>query len=109
MTATIIELPHADSLASVSGQFALTGSSFEQRADDAPSPDGVRPWGLRRALPTSAGRVLPKWTYDVEQQKAVDVARVPLIDSPRMGDPTADTTSSTDGEDPPSSEDWNND
>jgi putative ATP-grasp target RiPP len=44
--------------------------------------------------------------YDHEQQVAVDVNGAPLIS---MGDPSADTTSTVDGEDPPSSEDWNND
>jgi putative ATP-grasp target RiPP len=109
MTAAVIELPDADPLASVSAQFALTGSTFEQRVDDMPSREGVRPWGLRRAVPAGAGRVLPEWNYDAEQQKAVDGAGVPLIDSPRMGPPTAHTTAGTDGEDPPSSEDWIND
>ncbi|WP_112273543.1 putative ATP-grasp-modified RiPP [Lentzea terrae] len=109
MTAAVTELPDADPLASVSAQFALNGSSFEQRAGDMPSPAGVRPWGLRRAVPAGSGRVLPEWTYDAEQQKAVDHAGVALIDSPHMAEPTAITTASTDGEDPPSSEDWIND
>jgi putative ATP-grasp target RiPP len=109
MTAAVIELPDADPLASVSGQFALKGSTFTPRSGDMPSPDGVRPWGLRRATPAGAGRVLPKWDYDAVQQKAVDLLGVPLIESPQMVDPSADTTSTVDGEDPPSSEDWNND
>ncbi|MCP3799730.1 putative ATP-grasp-modified RiPP [Allokutzneria sp. A3M-2-11 16] len=109
MITAVTELPDADPLASVSAQFALTGSSFEQSTGDMPSPDGVRPWGLRHAVPAGAGRVLPEWNYDAEQQKAVDGDGVPLIDRPRMGPPTAHTTASTDGEDPPSAEDWIND
>ncbi|GGP38933.1 putative ATP-grasp-modified RiPP [Saccharothrix coeruleofusca] len=109
MTAAAIGLPGASPLAPVSARFALSGSSFEPRPDDTPSPDGVRPWGLRRALPVSTGRVLPRWSYDPAQQKAVNEAGVPLIGSSRAGDPTANTTASTDGEDPPSSEDWIND
>jgi hypothetical protein len=37
---------------------------------------------------------------------AVDSSGRPLVDS---GDPTADTTQIVDGEDGPSSEDWDND
>lgn len=109
MTAAVMELLNADPLASASAQFALSGSSFEQRAGDVASRDGVRPWGLRRAFPARTGRVLPEWTYDADQQKAVDAFGVPLVDSPRMGPPTAHTTASVDGQDPPSSEDWIND
>jgi hypothetical protein len=70
-----------DPLAPVSGQFALAGST--RVVDGEPSPTGLRPWGLRRARPARG---------------------VPLA-----GEPTALTTSSVDGEDPPSSEDWIND
>lgn len=110
MTAAVVaEIPEDDPLAPVGTQFALDGASFTSRRDDVASPDGVRPFGLRRALPAGPGRVLPSWTYDQQQQKAVDSAGRPLIESPLMGDPSADTTQSTDGEDGPSSEDWNND
>lgn len=70
-----------DPFAPVSGQFALAGSTLA--TNDEPSPAGTRPWGLRRARPA---RVVPF-----------------------SGEPTALTTSSVDGEDPPSSEDWIND
>ena len=53
--------------------------------------------------------ILPAWRYDPQTQKAVDATGQPLIDLPRMGPPTANTTSSVDGEDGPSAEDWNND
>ncbi|MFC9253003.1 putative ATP-grasp-modified RiPP [Amycolatopsis thailandensis] len=109
MTAATTEMPAAAPFAPVSAQFALDGASFTARRDDVASPEGVRPWGLRRALPAGAGRELPNWTYDQEQQKAVDATGRPLIESPIMGDPSADTTSTVDGEDGPSSEDWNND
>lgn len=76
---------------------------------DEPSPLGLRPWGLRRAQAVGPGRLLPAWTYDHVSQLAVtaDGGR-PLIDIV-CGDPSADTTSTTDGEDGPSAEDWNND
>jgi putative ATP-grasp target RiPP len=97
-----------DPLAPVSAQLALNGSTFTERRDDQASPVGVRPWGLRRARPaTGPGRVLPAWRYDEQEQMAVEIGSgLPLIVA---GDPSADTTSTTDGEDPPSSEDWDND
>lgn len=96
-----------DALAPVSAQMALTGSTFEDRRTDRPSPVGVRPWGLRRARCAGPGRVKPASRYDVERQLMVEVATgLPILDK---GDPSADTTSRTDGEDGPSSEDWDND
>lgn len=96
-----------DPFAPTSAQFALNGSTFDKRRADKPSPAGVRPWGLRRALPTGAGREIPTWRYDEHEQMAIDInSGLPVIIA---GDPSADTTSRTDGEDPPSSEDWNND
>jgi putative ATP-grasp target RiPP len=109
MRATVAEVLDADPFAPVSAQFALDGASFTNRRNDVASPTGVRPWGLRRALPAGAGRVLPTWAYDEQQQKAVDSAGRPLIELTVAGDPSADTTSTTDGEDGPSSEDWDND
>ncbi|MBB5858301.1 putative ATP-grasp-modified RiPP [Amycolatopsis umgeniensis] len=109
MTVANIEVAVADPLAPSSAQFALDGTSFTARRDDLPSPAGMRPWGLRRARAAGPGRVLPPWSYDPVQQKAVDVAGRPVIESPIMGDPSADTTSTVDGEDGPSSEDWDND
>lgn len=107
---TVVDDQFADDpIAPVSAQFALNGTMLAEQGDNLPSPDGVRPWGLRRALPTSAGYQLPAWTYDETQQKAVDFDGRPLIEMPMSGPPTAKTTSSTDGEDPPSSEDWIND
>ncbi|MGW4528590.1 putative ATP-grasp-modified RiPP [Amycolatopsis sp. NPDC004378] len=109
MDVTIDRAPHADPLAPASAQFALTGTTFTDRRDDVASPAGTRPFGLRRALPAGPGVVLPAWRYDRQVQKAVDVTGRPLIDLPRMGPPTANTTSSVDGEDGPSAEDWIND
>lgn len=109
MTAAVARGPDADPFAPVSAQFALDGASFTSRRNDVASPNGVRPWGLRHALPAGAGRMLPNWTYDKQQQKAIDSAGRPLIELPVMGDPSADTTSTVDGEDGPSSEDWDND
>lgn len=95
-----------DPLAPVSGQIALNGS-FTERRDGEPSPVGVRPWGLHRARPARRGTTIPAWRYDEAEQIAVDAASgLPLI---AAKPPTANTTQSTDGEDGPSSEDWNND
>jgi putative ATP-grasp target RiPP len=103
----IVERFADDPFAPTSAQFALSGSTFYQRCADRPSPVGVRPWGLRRACPAGPGREIPAWRYDEHEQMAVDVnSGLPVIVA---GDPSADTTSRTDGEDPPSSEDWNND
>ncbi|MGI9002364.1 MAG: putative ATP-grasp-modified RiPP [Pseudonocardia sp.] len=88
----------------------LDGSTFDERRDDQPSRVGVRPWGLRRARPAGLGRTLPVWRYDEHEQKAVEVETgLPLVDLRVAGDPSADTTSTVDGEDAPSSEDWDND
>lgn len=99
----------ADPLAPASAQFALTGTSFTERRDDVSSPTGVRPFGLRRARPAAPGAASPAWHYDPRVQQAVDATGRRLIDLPRMGPPTASTTSSVDGEDGPSAEDWLND
>ncbi len=53
-----------DPFAPVSAQFALDGTTFTVRRGDVPSSAGVRPWGLRRALPAGAGCEVPAWTYD---------------------------------------------
>ncbi|MGW4528968.1 putative ATP-grasp-modified RiPP [Amycolatopsis sp. NPDC004378] len=100
---------HTDPFAPASARFALAGSSFADRRDDVASPAGIRPFGLRRAIPAGPGTALLTWHYDKEIQKAVDTSGRPLIDLPRMGPPTANTTSSVDGEDGPSAEDWIND
>ena len=105
-------------VAEVSGSDPFARSARSSRSTARASPVGGTTWrrpmasgrsGLRRALPAGAGRELPSWTYDEQQQKAVDSSGCPLIQLPIMGDPSADTTSTTDGEDGPSSEDWNND
>jgi putative ATP-grasp target RiPP len=88
-------------------RFVLAGSTVPA-GSDRPSPIGLRPWGLRRACAAGAGRPVPAWCYDHDLQLAVDTTGRPLIDA-LHGDPSADTTSRTDGEDGPSSEDWNND
>jgi putative ATP-grasp target RiPP len=95
-------------LASTNPRFPLAGSTPVPSGADSPSPIGLRPWGLRRARPAGPGRVLPPWSYDHHRQQAVDAAGRPLIDTV-WGDPSASTTAATDGEDGPSSEDWNND
>jgi putative ATP-grasp target RiPP len=106
MTTVTDQFRH-DPLAPVSGQLALNGSTFIERRDDQPSPVGLRPWGLRRARLAGRGTMIPAWRYDDVEQIAVDAASgLPLI---AAKPPTANTTQSTDGEDGPSSEDWNND
>ncbi|GAA1272865.1 hypothetical protein GCM10009609_39950 [Pseudonocardia aurantiaca] len=97
-----------DLLAPTNSRFPLAGSTLVPSGVDAPSPIGLRPWCLRRARPAGPGRVVPSWMYDHDRQLAVDATGCPLIDTV-WGDPSASTTSSTDGEDGPSSEDWDND
>jgi putative ATP-grasp target RiPP len=99
-----------DPLASPSGQFSLCRPKFDTPAAYSPSPVGVRPWGLRQMAPARAGRVeVPAHRYDPVQQLAVDSDGRPLVSNATAGDPSADTTATVDGEDPPSSEDWEND
>jgi putative ATP-grasp target RiPP len=78
---------------------------------DMPSPENVRPWNLRRMGPLL--KVSGRWSsvrYDHNQQLAVNERGNPVLDrTPVAGPPTAPTTPPVDGEDPPSSEDWNND
>ncbi|WP_028924733.1 putative ATP-grasp-modified RiPP [Pseudonocardia acaciae] len=105
----LIDTSVVDPLAPGTGRFALNGATFAGHRDDVPSPVGMRPWGLRRARPAGVGRTLPAWRYDEKQQKAVDLDGRPLIELPVGADPTAETTSTVDGEDGPSSEDWDND
>ncbi|WP_157442339.1 hypothetical protein [Actinoalloteichus fjordicus] len=49
----------ADPIARASGRFPLDGFTILDRHDDAASPAGVRPWGLRRARPVGQGLELP--------------------------------------------------
>ena len=101
----------ADPFTAPGPRFVLAGATRSARegdTPDGPSEVGVRPWGLRRARPAGPGRSVPAWSYDDALQLAVDAAGCPLIDTVR-GDPSASTTTSTDGEDGPSSEDWDND
>jgi hypothetical protein len=56
---------------------------------------------------TPFGRWL-SWGYDYQRQLATDPDGVALLDL-AAGPPTAPTTQTVDGEDPPSSEDWDND
>jgi putative ATP-grasp target RiPP len=99
----------ADPFAPVGSRFALAGSSFVPDGRDEPSAAGLRPWGLRRARPAGLGRVVPRWIYDDKRQLAVAVDDGRAVIDTVSGDPTANTTSATDGEDGPSSEDWDND
>lgn len=83
-------------LAPVGSRFALAGSTAQD--------GGARPWGLRHTVTAKPGSPL-SWAYDPARQIAVDPSGAPLT----AGDPTAVSTASVDGEDPPSSEDWIND
>lgn len=79
--------------------------------DPAPAESGTRPWGLRDLVAVSSpARSLPAVRYDYDRQLAVldDGTGRPLV-AVVSGPPTAPTTQRTDGEDPPSSEDWKND
>lgn len=97
-----------DPMASASGRFPLVAPTGTGLTEDTPAPAGLRPWGMRNlsvAAPLHDGRAVTVARYDHDRQLAVDASGRPLI---TMG-PTANTTSTVDGEDPPSSEDWHND
>lgn len=97
-----------DPLVTASAQFTL----------GRPTPTGAdgttgmvaRPWGLRALTPAIDGPALPPVRYDHLGQVALveDGTGRAFVDMV-SGPPTAPTTASTDGEDPPSSEDWTND
>lgn len=99
-----------DAVASVSGRFPLGSPAGTAASTDIPSPIGLRPWGLRRLSDTRA--VTPSAfivQYDPVQQVGVGPDGTVAVRILAGGPPTADTTSTVDGEDPPSAEDWNND
>lgn len=91
-------------LVTVSGRFPLC------RPHSAPvESTGGRPWGLRDLVPAHDDPP-PPWRYDGERQLLViDDGTGRAVVACADSDPTAPTTSRTDGEDPPSSEDWKND
>ena len=99
-----------DPIASISGQFPLSAPPGHAVPDD-PSTAGARPWGLCRMGPVRRLGHRRIGTYDHDQQLSVDPSGVPVVRSggPHAGPPTAPTTAPVDGEDPPSSEDYNND
>jgi putative ATP-grasp target RiPP len=104
MTATIAPVEFAeDPIASHSAQFPLARSFSQQSADCVPSSAGLRPWNLRAMqAPTGAGRSLPEYKYDHEQQAAVTPDGRTLIE---IVDATANSVSDNDG-DEGRSEDW---
>lgn len=96
-----------DPLASHSPRFPLSRGSVASEPDEAPSPAGVRPWNLRRMAEIEFhGTPSPVGSYDPVRQIRVDNEGRPLIS---MGDPSADTTGSTDGSEGDPSEDYHND
>ncbi|MPZ64440.1 MAG: hypothetical protein GEU83_02555 [Pseudonocardiaceae bacterium] len=98
-----------DPLAPSGEQFPLARPDTAPPSWDEPSPPGSRPWGLRRMGPVmTPSRQGLGWGYDHEQQLATGPDGVALLDF-AAGPPTAPTTQTVDGEDPPSSEDWIND
>jgi len=98
----------ADPLVTASAQFSL-GRSTPSGADESVITL-ARPWGLRALVPAVAGPELPAIRYDhVSQVAVVDDGTGRAFVDIVGGPPTAPTTASTDGEDPPSSEDWKND
>ncbi len=103
-----------DPLVSASGQFALAARAGRVEPE-GPSSAGERPWGLRRMGPVSTiVRLAPAGRYDPLRQLSLDTAGIPIVAAlraggPVTGPPTAPTTATVDGEDPPSSEDYNND
>lgn len=99
-----------DPVASVSGRFPLGAPAGASASVDVTSPIGLRAWGLRDLTPARRGTLnAPVFQYDPIQQLSIGPDGMPAVSSLAGGPPTADTTSTVDGEDPPSSEDWNND
>lgn len=94
-----------DPIASGSEQFGLSRPRQIPSCYDVPSPEGIRPWGLRgmrRGAVT--GRAVPAFVYSHEQQVAVDEHGRPLVVT-GMADPSADSVTDGDG-DEGRSEDW---
>ncbi len=98
-----------DPVASISGQFPL--SAPPGAVTDEPSTAGARPWGLRRMGPVRRPCHRRASAYDHDQQLSVGLSGEPVVrpGGGHAGPPTAPTTAPVDGEDPPSSEDYNND
>lgn len=96
----------SDPLAPVNIQFALAGSSAPHASPA--SDESARPWGLRHCRTIAHPGGTPDWQYDHNQQIGVDSVGRPMLEVMR-GDPSANTTTKVDGQDPPSSEDWHND
>lgn len=76
-----------DPVASDSAQFPLARPMGTPDNTDAPSPDTVRPCGLRgMAVLSATGQRITTWRYDHERQLAVDGEGIPLNET-RMGRP----------------------
>lgn len=88
-----------------SARFPLGAPRDTAPSMDVPSPEGIRPFGLRDVVSAAPGRHVPASTYDDRLQMSVTEDGGLLC----AGDPSADTTATVDGEDGPSSEDWDND
>lgn len=102
MTAALVPTGFADDpVASHSAMFPLAGTGSASGVD-SPSPDGVRPWGLRTmtAPRRSPDRPSADYLYDPISQTAVDMRGAPLVDGP-----SAESVSNSDGDEGPS-EDW---
>jgi putative ATP-grasp target RiPP len=98
-----------DPMASLSGRFPLGSPAGTPASMDVPSTVGLRPWGLRNLTDARPARQnAPTVRYDAVRQLGVGPDGTVAARN-HGGPPTANTTSSVDGEDPPSSEDWNND
>lgn len=90
-----------DPMASDSAQFPLARPMATPDAQDEPSPQGVRPWGLLGMQPfPNRGTIITEWSYDHEAQVAVDAKGRPLNEL-RM-DPTANKVTNNDGDEGPS-------
>ncbi len=101
MSATFADGP----LASDSEQFGLARPRNAHPSDEAASPLGTRPWGLRGMIAGAVeARALPPFAYCHIQQVAVDAWGRPLVLT-GAADPTADSVTDGDG-DEGRSEDW---
>jgi putative ATP-grasp target RiPP len=99
-----------DPLVTASAQFTLGRPAPTDTNDPAVARAVTRPWGLHDLAAAVEVPDLPPVRYDHLSQVAVveDGTGRAFVDVV-SGPPTAPTTAATDGEDPPSSEDWIND
>lgn len=95
-----------DALASASEQFGLGRPPGLPIATDGPSPQKIRPWGLRRLVrPASTPSLRGGLRYDHRRQLLVDECGRPYVQDGDRDGASAESVSDYDG-DEGRSEDW---